>query len=104
MRRTAKARVVDGRELTIKQLIHRVNVTILTLWVSVKATLSLAVLPGIDLVLIIIDSKSMRERLGGNIMASPRDNSLRDAEERVTFADKIIQMLVATKGAQSNKE
>ena len=63
MTMTAKARVADGRELSIRSQTRRMNVTTLTPWAPVEVTLSLAVLPGIDDVLI-IGSKSMRERLG----------------------------------------
>ena len=100
MTKTAKARVADGRELAIKNQTRRMNVTILTPWAPVEVTLSLAVLPGIDDVLI-IGSKSMRERLGVEIMASLKDSIVRKTSDRSISPDEMAEVAVATKEAQT---
>lgn len=55
--------------------------------------------------IVINGSNSIRERLGGGIMAYlMRENNLRGAEERVTSPDEMVQVVqVATKAAQRNR-
>lgn len=83
IRKGEDARVVgDGRELAIKEQTRlMVNVTNLTTWTPVEVKMILAVLPGVDYMLI-IGSKSVRGRFGVGKMASLGDNHVKEAKER----------------------
>lgn len=74
IRKSVKAKVVDGRETSVQEETWLTHIAVLTPWAPVEVKLALTLLPALDEALI-IGSKSRRDRLGIGVLVTLKEKS-----------------------------